>query len=343
MSTRLPLAVTSRSIAMIRRFVAVLAATLAFAANAQVQEINFGIIATERAGALKQMWEPFLDDMSKRTGLKVNGFYATDYTGIIEAQRFNKVQVAWYGNKSAIDAVDRAGGEVFAQFVDLDGTPGYYSYLITHKDSNVKTLDDVMKSGKSLSFGIGDPQSTSGTLVPTYYVFTLNNLDPKTHFRVMRAANHEANMLAVLNKQVDVATNNSEQLTKLKETNPEKYEQIRILWTSPLIPRDPLVWRKDLPADAKARIKAFVVSYGKDAREKEILKNMYRLAGFKESTDAQLLPVRQLELYKDRKKLEDDANMNEAEKKAKIAAIDAQLSELAKQMGAGTLAGAPKM
>src|SRR5690606_24846313 len=126
----------------------------------------------------------------KSIGIKVKGFYATDYTGIIEAQRFNKVQIAWYGNKSAIDAVDRAGGEVFAQFIDLDGTPGYYSYIITHRDSGIQSLEQMLKNGKRLSFGIGDPQSTSGTLVPSYYVFTLNNLDPKTTFKVVRSANH---------------------------------------------------------------------------------------------------------------------------------------------------------
>lgn len=312
------------------------AAALAIAAftpvhAADVKEINFGIIATEKAGALKQMWEPFLDDMSKAIGVKVNGFYATDYAGIIEGQRFNKIQIAWYGNKSAIDAVDRAGGEVFAQFIDLEGTPGYYSYLITHKDSGIKTLDQVLKNGKEYSFGIGDPTSTSGTLVPTYYVFTQNNLDPKTHFKVMRASNHEGNFLAVLNRQVDVATTNSEITLKMKEKAPEKLEQIRILWTSPLIPRDPLVWRKDLPSDLKKKIQAFVTGYGKDEREKEILKNMYRLAGFRASTDAQLLPIRQLELAKDRKKFENDENMSADDKKAKLAEIDAKLAALAKQ------------
>lgn len=297
---------------------------------ADVKELNFGIIATEKAGALKQMWEPFLEDMTKSVGVKVNGFYATDYAGIIEGQRFNKVQLAWYGNKAAIDAVDRAGGEVFAQFIDLDGTPGYYSYLITHKDSSIKTLDQVLKNGKEYSFGIGDPSSTSGTLVPSYYVFTLNNLDPKTHFKVMRSSNHEGNFLAVLNKQVDVATSNSEMTEKMREKSPEKLEQIRILWTSPLIPRDPLVWRKDLPSDLKKKIQDFVTGYGKNEREKEILKNMYRLAGFKTSTDSQLIPIRQLELFKDRKKFEADENMSASEKKTKLDEIDAKLAQLAK-------------
>jgi phosphonate transport system substrate-binding protein len=309
------------------------ALAVGFSAQAEdIKELNFGIIATEKAGALRQMWEPFLEDMTKTVGVKVNGFYATDYAGIIEAQRFNKVQIAWYGNKSAIDAVDRASGEVFVQFIDLDGTPGYYSYIITHKDSGITSLDQVLKNGKDYTFGIGDPQSTSGTLVPSYYVFSMNNLDPKTHFKVTRSSNHEGNFLAVLNRQVDVATSNSEMTGKMKEKSPEKLEQIRILWTSPLIPRDPLVWRKDLPADLKKKIQDFMVGYGKDDREKEILKNLYRLKGFKASTDAQLLPIRQLELFKDRRKFEADANMSEAERKAKLAEIDSKLAELAKQM-----------
>lgn len=321
---------------MIRTIKSLLAAAaIGLGAGAQaeeVKELNFGIIATEKAGALKQMWEPFLADMSKTVGMKVNGFYATDYAGIIEAQRFNKVHVAWYGNKSAIEAVDRANGEVFAQMIDLDGTPGYYSYLITHKDSGITTLDQVLKNGKDMSFGIGDPSSTSGTLVPSYYVFTMNNLDPKTHFKVMRSANHEGNFLAVLNRQVDVATSNSEMTQKMQEKSPEKLEQIRILWTSPLIPRDPFVYRKDLPADLKKKLQDFFVGYGKDDRENQILKDLYRLKGFRASTDAQLLPIRQLELFKDRKKIENDAHMAETDKKARLAEIDAKLADLAKQM-----------
>ena len=306
----------------------VLAAAAFVAAGATAQEINFGIISTDKAAAIKSLWEPFLDDMRKETGLKVKAFYATDYTGIIEAQRFNKIQVAWYGNKSAIEAVDRANGEVFAQFIDLHGTPGYYSYIITHRDSPLNTLDDMFARGKELTFGAGDPQSTSGTLVPGYYVFTQRGKDPKEVFKVVRAASHGVNLLAVLNKQVDVATNNSEELDKLKLKDAAKREQVKILWTSPLIPRDPLVWRKDLPADAKAKIKKFVLGYGKDAREKEILKGMQQIAGFRESTDAQLVPIRQLELAKDRAKAQTDTTLSAEERAAKLREIDAKLNAL---------------
>ena len=308
-----------------------LAAAVLFAGNVHAQqEINFGIISTDSSSALKQLWQPFLDDMSKATGAKVNGFFATDYTGIIEGMRFGKLQVAWHGNKSAIEAVDRASGEVFAQFIDLEGRPGYYSYVITHRDSPLKSIDDMIANGKSLSFGMGDPQSTSGTLVPTYYVFSQRKLDPKNVFRVTRSANHGGNLLAVINKQVDVATNNSEELDKLKLRDPAKHAEVKILWTSPLIPRDPLVWRKDLSADMKEKIKKFVLGYGKDQREKDILNGMQQIAGFRESSDLQLVPIRQLELYKDRIKFENDDKMNSQERTTKIAEIDRKLADLAK-------------
>ncbi len=307
------------------------AAAMLFAGAASAQEINFGIISTDRSAAIKSLWEPFIDDMSKQTGLKVNAFFATDYTGIIEAQRFNKIQVAWYGNKSAIEAVDRANGEVFAQFIDLHGTPGYYSYIITHRDSPLNNLDDMFRNAKNLSFGAGDPQSTSGTLVPGYYVFTQRGVEVKDVFKVVRPASHGINLLAVLNKQVDVATNNSEELDKLQLKDPAKRAEVKILWTSPLIPRDPLVWRKDLPPDVKAKIKKFITTYGKDDREKEILKGMQQIAGFRESSDAQLIPIRQLEYAKDRAKVATDTTLSDAEKATKIRDIDAKLADLAKQ------------
>ena len=75
-----------------------------------------------------------------------------------------------------------------------------------------------------------------------------------------------------------------------------------------------------------------MTGYGKDDREKEVLKNMYRLAGFKASTDAQLIPIRQLELAKDRKKIEDDANLSAGDRQTRIAEIDAKLDVLAKQV-----------
>ena len=296
----------------------------------ELKEINFGIISTESSTNLKSDWQPILEAMSKKTGMKVNAFFASDYAGIIEGMRFNKVQVAWFGNKSAMEAVDRASGEVFAQMANADGTKGYYSHLIVHKDSPLQSLDDVLKKGKDLSFGNGDPNSTSGFLVPSYYVFSLNKADPKTLFKVTRTANHEANAMAVANKQVDVATNNSENLEKVREHAPAKYSEIRVVWTSPLIPSDPLVMRKDLPEASKAKVRDFFLTYGQGGQqEKDALMKLSKLSGFIPSTNSQLIPIRQLELFKSRNKVEADANMAAADKQTKLADIDKQLSALA--------------
>ncbi len=309
--------------------------TIAFAAfglaalGASAQDINFGIISTESTQNLKSDWQPLLDDMAKQTGLKINAFFASDYAGIIEGKRFGKVQVAWYGNKAAMEAVDRANGEVFAQMVNADGTLGYYSHLVVHKDSPLATVDDVLKNAKNLSFGNGDPNSTSGFLVPSFYVFSKNNIDPKAVFKVVRNANHETNALAVANKLVDVATNNSENLDKIKERYPEKFKELKIVWTSPLIPLDPLVMSKNLPEATKAKLKAFFYNYAKtNAREKEIVMKINKLAGFKASTNDQLKPIRELDLFTRRTKLEADTTLSDADKRTKIAEINQQLAAL---------------
>ena len=309
-----------------------LMAVLPLAGLAQdLKEINFGIISTESSQNLKSDWQPLLDDMAKKLGMKVNGFFASDYAGIIEGMRFNKVQVAWFGNKSAMEAVDRSSGEVFAQMVNADGTLGYYSHLIVHKDSPIKNLDDMLKQGKNLSFGNGDPNSTSGFLVPGYYVFSQNKIDPKTFFKVSRGANHESNALAVANKQVDVATNNSENLDKIKDKLPEKFNDIRVIWTSPLIPLDPLVIRKDMAEPLKNKVKEFFYNYGKGSQqEKDNLYKISKLSAFKLSTNSQLIPIRQLELFKDRNKIDADASLAAADKQSKLADIDRQLAALGK-------------
>ncbi|VVD80221.1 alkylphosphonate ABC transporter substrate-binding protein [Pandoraea morbifera] len=308
------------------------AAMIASVAAAHAQEINFGIISTDSSAALRQRWQPLIDDMEKQTGLKVTPFFATDYAGVIEGMRFNKVQLAWMGNKGAMEAVDRSQGEVFAKILYADGTEGYYSLLISNASSPYKTLDDVIRNGKKINFGLGDPTSTSGTLVPGYYVFAKHNIDPRTYFKTARSSNHGANLMAVINNQVDVATNNTEELNKLEATQPEKAKLVHVIWKSPLIPSDPLLWRKDLPDATKKKIRDFFLAYGKDAHEKEVLKNIYNYGGFRASSDAQLLPIRQLELFKQKTQLEADTSVDAAKKKAQLADIDSKLAALDQQI-----------
>ncbi len=310
--------------------IASLAFNLAPASAEELKEINFGIISTDSSSSLKKNWEAFLGDMEKSVGVKIKPFFATDYAGIIEGMRFNKVQVAYYGNKSAMEAVDRAEGEIFAKVIGVDGSEGYNSLLITHKDSPYKTLADVIKHSKEINFGIGDPNSTSGFLVPSYYVFAKNNVNPKTDFKTIRGANHGANFMAAAMKQVDVATFNTADYEKMEQTQPALVKEIRIIWKSPLIPADPFVWRKDLSADLKVKVKNFLIGYGKGvngAEQKEKIR-LLPAGGFAASNDDQLVPVRQLALFSTRIKLEGDEHLDAGEKKAKIADIDHKLDAL---------------
>jgi phosphonate transport system substrate-binding protein len=326
---------------MLRRTFCALIATAALSAPAFAQDVkslNFGIISTESSSNLRSAWQPVIDDLSKAIGVPVKPFFASDYAGIIEGMRFNKVQMAWYGNLSAIEAVDRSQGEVFAHVIDKDGNPGYWSVLVTAKDGKVHSLDDVLKNGKTMSYGAGDPNSTSGTAVPGYYLWGANKIDPKTFFKNVRIANHETNLLSAMNKQVDVAITNTETVARYKiNTGKDAEDSVRILWKSPLIPADPLVWRTDLPADLKKKIQAFFVNYGKTGPDAaQDLQKLQTLSykGFVASDNTQLLPIRQINLAGQRVKIETDTTLGAQEKQQKLAEIDGKLADLAKQVAA---------
>ena len=318
----------------LKRFAAALLAAAAIICGqgaAQAQPVSFGIISTESSVNLKKAWDPFINAMKEKTGLDVRAYFASDYAGIIEAMRFGKVDFAWIGNKGAIEMVDRSGGEVFAQVVGKDGTHGYYSYLIVNKKSRYQTVDEVLKDAKNLVFSNGDPNSTSGYLVPGYYIFGQRGLDPKKIFTRTLNASHEANGLAVANGKADVATFNSEAMGRLTITQPAKAQELRVVWKSPLIPGDPLVWRKNLDQATKDKIKSFVLSYGKGANAEAEMKvlNSLQWSGFIPSSDRQLDSVRVLEYFRQKSKIQ-DSDMPADEKKAKIAEIDEAMKKLSK-------------
>lgn len=289
------------------------------------KQLNFGIISTESSTALEKSFNPFLQDLEKFLGIPVKAFFASDYAGVIEGMRFKKVDVAWFGNKSAIEAVDRSGGEVFAQTIKEDGSRGYHALLITQKDSDLNSLEDVLKCDGSKTFGNGDPNSTSGFAIPGYYVWALNTTTPEECFKRVVSSNHEGNAIAVATNKVDVATNNTESLyARLAKTKPDMASNIKEIWRSPLIPSDPMVWRKDLPREVKEKILYFFIQYGrfgetdKVSRERKVLANLSDGWGpFLASSNAQLLEVRQIEAFKKKMKAEknnDAAAMEEIEK-----------------------------
>ncbi len=316
----------------------VAAIALTGAATAEeIEELNFGIISTESSAALEESFGPFLAELEEFLGVPVNPFFAQDYAGVIEGMRFDEVDVAWFGNASAMQAVDRAEGEIFAQTVKDTGEMGYYSLLIAHVDNDeINGLEDVLNCDAGLTFGNGDPNSTSGFLVPSYYVFALNNVTPDDCYARVLNSNHETNALAVANQQVDFATNNTESLyARLQKQRPEDAANIKEIWRSPLIPGDPIVWRGDLPQDAKNKIYTFFMTFGRMGTPEQVAAEREILAGlsdgwgpFVPSSNAQLYPIRQLALFRDRLTTEADDTLSDEEKQQMIAEIDAQLDEL---------------
>lgn len=305
----------------------------AFADREDPQEINFGIIATENSSAQREKWGPFLQALEADIGMPVKPFFAADYAGVIEAMRFDKVDIAWYGNKSGMVAVDRAGAEIFAQTTESNGDQGYWSVMVTHKDSGL-SYEDVMKCDKSLNFGLGDPNSTSGFLVPSTFIFAKEGVDPKECFKIVRNANHETNLISVATKQVDVAVASSGGLYKrLKFAKPELFAEIKEIWRSPLIASDPMAWRPELNKGLKAKIMSFFMTYGRLGSDADVTKAreilaMIDMGPFVPSSNAQLWPFYEMDQIRQRMSIQGDDTFSQSEKKEKIAKIDEKIAEI---------------
>ncbi|MFC3108341.1 phosphate/phosphite/phosphonate ABC transporter substrate-binding protein [Undibacterium arcticum] len=299
--------------------------------NDSPQKITVGLIATTTAEDTKQRWQPLLDDLAKYTKMEVRAVVSTSYNDILAGLKNNSIQVAWLSSKIALDAVEDTQSTIFAQMVKKDGSRGYNSVLITQQHSPIKSFDDILANKGAYSFADGDKKSTSGYLVPAYYVFAKNKVEPEKLFKKITIGNHQKNFQAVVNGAVDVATNNTEELDRLKKELPEQFGKVRVIWSSPLIPNDPLLYRKDLPAGVKARIEEFFFTYGKQknaGNQAEVLQQILNLSGFQRSTDAQLKPIADLALFSLLRNNMYDNTLSSAQKQKAFEDISARFGKL---------------
>jgi len=268
------------------------------ATTAPPKEIVFGILPAENQASMGPLWSPLLDEMSKQVGVKITPLYVTNYAGLIEAMRFKQVQMGWFSALPALDAVTRSDGEVLGRVIDAGGEETYASILIAKKGSGI-TLDKVLACGQKYSFGMGDPQSTSGTLAPMAYLFTPRNIDPTRCFKTVRSSSHQANSAAVANGVLDVATNNTVGLLFAKREPPHVGDALEVLWTSPPLPESSIIVRKDVDPALKEKMRQFFLTYGTgtgpvaDAQRK-VLKGL-AYGGFKAADDTYLDPVREMQ------------------------------------------------
>lgn len=267
------------------------------AAQDRPEKIVFTVLSAEGQASSGPLWQPLLDDLERALGIPVEPIFGSNYSVLVEAMRADQAQIGWFSALPAVQAIDRSEGEVIARTVDIEGKDSYVSTIIVKKGSGI-TIEDVAACGKRYTFGIGDAQSTSGTLAPLTYFFGPRNITPTACFSTVRSANHQANAFAVANGQVDVATSNSVNTVFLRRQNPQIADQIEEIWESPPIPESGIVIRSTLPADVKARIRQFFVTYGQgdgpEADRQRVVMQGLNYSRFRAADNSYLDPIREM-------------------------------------------------
>jgi phosphonate transport system substrate-binding protein len=298
---------------------------------------NFGIINVQ--SSVIELFRPLLDDMGAAMGNPVKAKVFGDYAGVVWAMGANRVQIALMGNKTAMEAVDRANGTIISRLVDLDGEDEYTAHLIVNAASSWKDEKDVLEAADRMTFMRGDPNSTSGSLIPDYYLFSQNGVDAATLFKRVTRGTHEQSFLAVAEGSVDVATNNSASMKQFKTLHPEKFNAVKIIWTSPPIASDPIVLRRTLPEHVRNRAIEFFLHYGREmegksaerlAHERSVLAGL-NCSGFKASDDSQLIPIRLLELAQLKIRLQRDKSLGEEERDLRLKEVDEKVRKIESQ------------
>lgn len=216
-------------------------------ASQETKVLRVGIIPAEDIEEMVKVFEPVKQYLEKETGIPIEVFKATDYTAVIEAMRAKKVEVAYFGPFSYVLAAKRANARAIVAGGDADGKLAtYLSTLITHKDSGLKSVDDVKARAGELTISFVDPASTSGHLIPRGHLQSVGiNVDE--HFKeAVFAGGHDASILAVKARKVDVGAAAYHVYKKTVEKGLVDQEDVFVIWKSDPIPRSPVAVRGDL-------------------------------------------------------------------------------------------------
>ncbi|ADU36346.1 phosphonate ABC transporter, periplasmic phosphonate-binding protein [Variovorax paradoxus EPS] len=226
----------------------------AFVPMARAQQVlTVGLIPSEDSRAMIANSQAMMDMLSKALGFAVKPFVAADYNGVIEALRSKRLDVAYLGPFSYVLGATVADIEAFAVAeTKKAGRTFYYSQIVTHKDTGIKTVADL----KGKTFAFVDPSSTSGHLFPKAGLMKLGFNTDKDFGRVIFSGSHDSSAIAVQNKKVEAAAIADRILDAAVSKGLVKREDLVEVWKSDPIPESPTVWRKDLPADLKTRVQA---------------------------------------------------------------------------------------
>ena len=313
---------------------AAMPASLLASPRPRAPSLFFAVITTTTVDETRAAWDPFFADMRAETGLDVHGLYPPSYAAAIDSLVSNRAHLAWLSSKAALDCIEHANVEVFAQLVDAAGSPGYRALIVTRSDAPVSSVGQLLSKPGSYGFAMGEPSSTSGNALPTYALFVPRGIRPEQHFVPLIRGNHAQTLDAVLRGQVHAGTYNTEELQRLRATQPARAASLRVLWESALIPKDPLLWRKDLPLSIRSRLTSFLFGYGKTAPQKRRLEQMFSLAGFRPSTNQQLKFMLEMDDFKQRSEVLVDSTLSEAQKSERLTDLRDRYNRLARLLQA---------
>jgi len=268
-----------------KKLLALLAATTvmtgtAFAESHAITEFNIGILGGENAQDRMTSNECFRVKVEEALGVPVNIFTPADYDGVIQGLLGGTIDMAWLGASAYAKAylTDPEALDVVMVKTNLDGSVGYYSIGFARKDSGITSLADM----KGKVFAFGDPNSTSGYLIPSVEIPAQigATMDSGDYFGEVRfVGGHEQTIVAVNNGDVDAGVTwadgqgnwedgfNSGALRKAVDSGLIDMNDLVEIWRSKEIPEGPIVLRRSLPADVKEKVVTFLSElHGKDSQ-----------------------------------------------------------------------------
>lgn len=255
--------------------------------------LRVGFVPAEDAQQVMQNAQPLVEILRNELGMEIQPFVATDYTGVVEALRVNKLDVAFLAPASYVLAKNEANIKVVLKS-ERKGIPFYYAALITRADSGIKTLEDLR--GKTFAFG--DSLSTTGHVFPRK-MFKEHGIDPVRDFKqILYSGGHDATVLAVLNGKVDAGAtyanspDNEDTAWMRYLKDPQDVKKIRAIAFSEPIPADNLVISEALDPRVAQKLVDIFLELSRDPKGKKMLRDLYQIDGFVTASDKDYDSVR---------------------------------------------------
>lgn len=251
------------------------AITTASAQGRDPARLRVALLPDENASTLIQNAQPLKEHLERALGKEVELIVTTDYSSMIEAMRFGRIEVAYFGPFSYVLAKSKAPEiEPFAVGVER-GSPTYNSVLIAQVGGPVNELADI----RGRPFGFGDQASTSSHLVPRAHLLK-NGLTGGTDYRPVHLGTHDAVARAVQNGQVPAGALSKAIFETLVARKTIDDTKVKVIGLSDPIPNYPMVMQGNLAPALKERIrKAFL-----ETKDPEVLK-AFRVQGFAPTDD----------------------------------------------------------